>query len=229
MKLNVQPILLSPHCYSEVQVPYLHTCFFVNFKSGFNPPWPQSSGFNPPWPQSPRPQSTWPQSTWPQSAGHLSNHLRQRGSIFPSSYSISKNPFSCCPSLYGTLYALFSCICPTCLFAKTHQPLPPGHSLSLKVKMARFPFLLLLVLYLNPSSSSSSSSVLTINYEDENPPAPNPGFSVDRKRHTFLLDGLPFRYASGSAHYFRIPRALWRDRLRKLRAAGFNAVQGRIS
>ncbi len=154
-----------------------------------------------------------------------SNHLRQRGSISPSSCSISKNPFFCCPSLYGTLYALFSCICPTCLFAKTHQPLPPGQSLSPEVEMARFPFLLLLVFYLNPSSSSSSSSVLTINYEDENPPAPNPGFSVDRKRRTFLLDGLPFRYASGSAHYFRIPRALWRDRLRKLRAAGFNAVQ----
>ncbi len=95
--------------------------------------------------------------------------------------------------------------------------------------MARLPFLLLLVFYLNPSSSSTS--VLTINYEREdennapNHSAPNPGFSVDRKRHTFLLDGLPFRYASGSAHYFRIPRALWRDRLRKLRAAGFNAVQ----
>ncbi len=102
--------------------------------------------------------------------------------------------------------------------------------MSPEVKMAKFPFLLLLVFYLNPSSSSSSS-VLTINYEEEdennapNHSAPNPGFSVDRKRRTFLLDGLPFRYASGSAHYFRIPRALWRDRLRKLRAAGFNAVQ----
>lgn len=38
------------------------------------------------------------------------------------------------------------------------------------------------------------------------------------------MDGQPFRYVSGSAHYFRIPREYWRDRLRKIRAAGLNAV-----
>ena len=33
------------------------------------------------------------------------------------------------------------------------------------------------------------------------------------------------RYISGSIHYFRVPEGLWRDRLTKIRAAGFNAIQ----
>ena len=39
------------------------------------------------------------------------------------------------------------------------------------------------------------------------------------------MDGQPFRYVSGSLHYFRVPEPLWQDRLRKIRAAGFNAIQ----
>ncbi|KAI4488944.1 hypothetical protein M0804_004442 [Polistes exclamans] len=49
-------------------------------------------------------------------------------------------------------------------------------------------------------------------------------FEVDYTNDQFLLDGKPFRYVSGSFHYFRAPKVYWRDRLRKLRAAGFNAV-----
>ena len=51
------------------------------------------------------------------------------------------------------------------------------------------------------------------------------GFKMDKKRDTFLLDGRPFRYMSGSMHYFRVHPDLWEDRLTKLKAAGFNAVQ----
>lgn len=40
----------------------------------------------------------------------------------------------------------------------------------------------------------------------------------------FLLDGKPFQIISGEMHYPRIPRAEWRDRLRKGRALGLNAV-----
>ncbi|ADW71089.1 glycoside hydrolase family 35 protein [Granulicella tundricola] len=40
----------------------------------------------------------------------------------------------------------------------------------------------------------------------------------------FLLDGQPFQLISGEMHYPRIPRAAWRDRLRKARAMGLNAV-----
>ena len=50
------------------------------------------------------------------------------------------------------------------------------------------------------------------------------GFEVDNVNDQFLLDGKPFRYVSGSFHYFRTPRQYWRDRLRKIRAAGLNAV-----
>ncbi|XP_029157571.1 beta-galactosidase-like [Nylanderia fulva] len=49
-------------------------------------------------------------------------------------------------------------------------------------------------------------------------------FEVDYENNQFLLDGKPFRYVSGSFHYFRAPRQYWRDRLRKMRAAGLNAV-----
>ena len=53
----------------------------------------------------------------------------------------------------------------------------------------------------------------------------NRTFTIDYERDTFLMGGKPFRYMSGSIHYFRVPRKLWRDRLTKIRAAGFNAIQ----
>lgn len=40
----------------------------------------------------------------------------------------------------------------------------------------------------------------------------------------FVLDGKPFRILSGEMHYARIPRAYWRDRLRKARAMGLNTI-----
>lgn len=49
-------------------------------------------------------------------------------------------------------------------------------------------------------------------------------FDVDYENNQFLLDGKSFRYVSGSFHYFRTPRQYWRDRLRKIRAAGLNAI-----
>jgi hypothetical protein len=52
-------------------------------------------------------------------------------------------------------------------------------------------------------------------------------FELDRERGTFLLDGIPFRFISGSIHNFRVPAAYWNDRFRKIRAGGFNAVQVR--
>ncbi|CAG9835965.1 unnamed protein product [Diabrotica balteata] len=41
----------------------------------------------------------------------------------------------------------------------------------------------------------------------------------------FFLNGKPFFIYSGSIHYFRIPKAYWRTRLRQLRAAGLNTVE----
>ncbi|KHN73771.1 Beta-galactosidase-1-like protein [Toxocara canis] len=50
-------------------------------------------------------------------------------------------------------------------------------------------------------------------------------FSIDRINKTFLLDGEPFRYISGSIHYFRVHPDQWNDRLSRMRAAGLNAIQ----
>ncbi len=41
----------------------------------------------------------------------------------------------------------------------------------------------------------------------------------------FLLDGKPFEVISGAMHYWRIVPAYWEDRLKKLRACGFNTVE----
>ncbi|XP_032257697.1 beta-galactosidase-1-like protein isoform X2 [Phoca vitulina] len=57
------------------------------------------------------------------------------------------------------------------------------------------------------------------------PQADTRSFVVDRENDRFLLDGAPFRYVSGSLHYFRVPRVLWADRLFKMRMSGLNTVQ----
>jgi len=41
---------------------------------------------------------------------------------------------------------------------------------------------------------------------------------------SFLLDGARIWLVSGSIHYFRVPRALWRDRLLKAKRAGLNCI-----
>ncbi|TDH04625.1 hypothetical protein EPR50_G00134680 [Perca flavescens] len=40
----------------------------------------------------------------------------------------------------------------------------------------------------------------------------------------FTLGGEPFRILGGSVHYFRVPRAYWRDRLMKMKACGINTL-----
>ncbi|XP_065200399.1 beta-galactosidase-like isoform X1 [Planococcus citri] len=55
-------------------------------------------------------------------------------------------------------------------------------------------------------------------------PSVNRSFQIDYANNRFLKDGKPFQYVSGSLHYFRVPRVYWRDRLRKYRAAGLNAI-----
>lgn len=53
----------------------------------------------------------------------------------------------------------------------------------------------------------------------------SPSFTVDYKNNQFLKDGKPFRYISGSMHYFRVPREYWKDRMIKMKAAGLNSLQ----
>lgn len=50
-------------------------------------------------------------------------------------------------------------------------------------------------------------------------------FSVDYTNHVFLKDGKPFKYISGTFHYFRVHPDYWDDRLKRIRALGLNAIQ----
>ncbi|XP_018008516.1 beta-galactosidase [Hyalella azteca] len=50
-------------------------------------------------------------------------------------------------------------------------------------------------------------------------------FTIDYENDVFLKDGFPFRYVSGSIHYFRVHPSDWADRLRKMKYAGLNVVQ----
>ena len=50
-----------------------------------------------------------------------------------------------------------------------------------------------------------------------------PTFTYDNAH--FLLNGEPFTVISGAIHYFRTPPEYWEDRLKKLKACGFNTVE----
>ncbi|XP_014099969.3 beta-galactosidase [Bactrocera oleae] len=52
----------------------------------------------------------------------------------------------------------------------------------------------------------------------------NRSFTIDNVGNTFLMDGLPFRYVSGSFHYFRALPQVWAERLKTMHAAGLNAI-----
>ncbi|XP_045618256.2 beta-galactosidase [Procambarus clarkii] len=73
-------------------------------------------------------------------------------------------------------------------------------------------FLVLLMVLLQRSFALKSSSA-------------NRTFVIDYDNDQFLKDGQPFRYISGSIHYFRVLPSSWRDRLKKMRMAGFNALE----
>lgn len=49
-------------------------------------------------------------------------------------------------------------------------------------------------------------------------------FSIDFAADSFLMDGQPFRFVSGSFHYFRAPPSKWRTIMRSMRAVGLNAL-----
>uniref|UniRef100_A0A671W3J7 Beta-galactosidase n=1 Tax=Sparus aurata TaxID=8175 RepID=A0A671W3J7_SPAAU len=59
---------------------------------------------------------------------------------------------------------------------------------------------------------------------------PTTGWRLSRKvglsanSSQFTLEGQPFHILGGSIHYFRVPRAYWRDRLLKMKACGINTL-----
>jgi len=56
-------------------------------------------------------------------------------------------------------------------------------------------------------------------------PTPQGAHQLRAAGNHFELDGKPFQIISGAIHYPRVPRAYWRDRLRKARAMGLNTVE----
>ncbi len=52
-----------------------------------------------------------------------------------------------------------------------------------------------------------------------------PAHTFGTRGGQFLLDGKPFVIRSGAMHYPRVPRAYWRDRMRKMRALGLNTLE----
>uniref|UniRef100_A0A3Q2Z0E1 Galactosidase beta 1 like 2 n=1 Tax=Hippocampus comes TaxID=109280 RepID=A0A3Q2Z0E1_HIPCM len=49
-------------------------------------------------------------------------------------------------------------------------------------------------------------------------------FGLSANSSQFTLEGEPFCILGGSIHYFRVPRAYWRDRLMKMKACGINTL-----
>lgn len=66
-------------------------------------------------------------------------------------------------------------------------------------------------------------SNLPTNYEYYTGDGVKQGLSANQTY--FTLNDKLIQIYSGAMHYFRVPRPYWRDRLRKLRAAGLNTVE----
>ena len=60
------------------------------------------------------------------------------------------------------------------------------------------------------------------------PPAAAAQAAIHWQDGYFMIDGRPTFISSGSIHYARVPRELWRDRIWRLKMMGFNAVQSYV-
>lgn len=103
--------------------------------------------------------------------------------------------------------------------------LPPNitvyqYSIVLKMRPTQPPVftLLLLSLFYVVPGQNIGGGLITV------PPSNIRAITVDYDHDRFLLDGQPFRYISGSFHYFRAVPESWRKIIRLMKAAGLNAV-----
>jgi beta-galactosidase len=85
-------------------------------------------------------------------------------------------------------------------------------------KMRRQPSILFIALL----TFCLCSSFLSLHAQS---PTPTGTHTLRANGDHFELDGKPFQIISGAIHYARVPRAYWRDRLRKARAMGLNTVE----
>lgn len=71
--------------------------------------------------------------------------------------------------------------------------------------------------------NSMESATLPTLYEYYTSGGIQSGLNADQ--NYFTLNEKNISLYSGAMHYFRTPKQLWRDRLRKMRAAGLNTVE----
>ena len=57
------------------------------------------------------------------------------------------------------------------------------------------------------------------------PPTPTAKAAIDFDGRGFIVQGKRVFVVAGALHYSRVPRALWRDRLLRIKRAGYNTVQ----
>ncbi|HEY1161025.1 MAG TPA: beta-galactosidase family protein [Terracidiphilus sp.] len=79
-----------------------------------------------------------------------------------------------------------------------------------------------LIAFATSLALSLSSAIGTLNAQS---PATPVAHVLRANGDHFELDGKTFQIISGAIHYARVPRAYWRDRLRKARAMGLNTVE----
>ena len=98
-------------------------------------------------------------------------------------------------------------------------------STTLKMQFRSFFQLRFLLQVFNGTADDMKTKSLPSLYEyfEAGPNGISSGLKVE-DRDWFELNGKKFRIFSGSLHYFRVHPAYWRDRLRKFRAAGLNAI-----
>ena len=88
-----------------------------------------------------------------------------------------------------------------------------------------FPCFLLALLAL----AAASPPVFALGFPGSNdnmfPSAPAAKPSIDFDGRGFLIHGQRTFVAAGDLHYSRVPRALWRDRLLRIKRAGYNTIQ----
>ncbi|XP_050293705.1 beta-galactosidase-1-like protein 2 [Anthonomus grandis grandis] len=87
--------------------------------------------------------------------------------------------------------------------------------------------LALATLLLKTDSATLPADDLPTNYEYYAGDGVSSGLNADQKY--FLLNGKNITIFSGAFHYFRVHPSQWRDRLRKMRAAGLNTVETYVS
>src|SRR5580700_4763657 len=82
-------------------------------------------------------------------------------------------------------------------------------------KVSRLALTALLILGLSSIMDAASAQL----------PAMSGAHTLRANGDHFELDGKPFQIISGAIHYARVPRAYWRDRLRKAHVMGLNTVE----